>query len=301
MHARLANTSQLAIFGNAQLTTQALRGLSMRNVPVSFSSSGGWYVGGACGITSRNVDLRRAQYRAADDGALCLRLARAFVVSKVRNCRTLLRRNVGKSRAEEALRQLTQLRRKAERADSLAMLLGFEGAAARVYFQAFADALKGPSAFDFVQRNRRPPRDPVNALLSFVYALLTKEYAVTLAAVGLDPLLGFYHQPRFGRPALALDLMEEMRPLIADSAVLTVLNKQVINANDFVQNQTSCGIKPSARKKVIVAYERRLAEEITHPLFGYRISSRRVLEVQARLLGRVLLGEIPAYPAFATR
>ena len=155
--------------------------------------------------------------------------------------------------------------------------------------------------FDFERRNRRPPRDAVNALLSFVYALLTRELVNTLGAVGLDPLLGFYHQPRFGRPALALDLMEELRPIVADSVVVTVVNTGVVSREDFVFTAASCNLTASGRRKVLDAYERRMDQEITHPLFGYRISYRRVLEVQARLLSRLLLGEIEQYPSFGTR
>ena len=149
--------------------------------------------------------------------------------------------------------------------------------------------------------NRRPPRDPINALLSFSYALLTKDFTVTLARVGLDPLLGFYHQPRFGRAALALDLMEEFRPIVADSVVVTAINNGEIQPDDFAVTPVAAALKPGARKRLILAYERRMDQLVTHPVFGYRISYRRVLEVQARLLGRMLLGEVEEYPAFRTR
>jgi CRISPR-associated protein Cas1 len=156
-------------------------------------------------------------------------------------------------------------------------------------------------AFDFAKRTRRPPRDPVNALLSFAYSLLAKDLAITARATGLDPFLGFYHQPRFGRPALALDLMEEFRPLVADSVVLSVINTGVVGVQDFLHSSLGVSLTPEARKRVLRAYERRLDEEVTHPVFGYRISYRRVLEVQCRLLGRHLLGELPEYPEFRTR
>jgi len=131
--------------------------------------------------------------------------------------------------------------------------------------------------------------------------LLAKDFALTLTAVGLDPLLGFYHQPRFGRPALALDMMEEFRPLVADSVVIGVVNNGVVRGNDFVRSPAGTALKPAARRRLILAYERRMDQLTTHPTFGYRISYRRVLEVQARLLGRVLLGELSEYPAFRTR
>ena len=155
-------------------------------------------------------------------------------------------------------------------------------------------------AFELDGRNRRPPRDPVNAMLSFAYSLLTKEFAVTLETVGLDPMLGFYHQTRFGRPSLALDLMEEFRPIVADSVVVGVVNNGVLKPDDS-RGSTGVAIAAGGKKKFIEAYERRMDQLVTHPVFGYRISYRRVIEVQARLLGRLLLGEIEAYPSFRTR
>jgi CRISPR-associated endonuclease Cas1 len=181
-------------------------------------------------------------------------------------------------------------------------LLGLEGNAARVYFRAWAPLVKGDSEeFDFASRNRRPPRDPVNALLSFCYALLTTTWTETAARVGFDPYLGFFHQPRYGRAALALDLMEEFRPLIADSVVLSIVRRGIVGPDDFIRTPTACALSQAGRRKTIAAYERRLEEEITHPVFGYRASYRRILEVQARLLGRHLTGELDSYPEFTTR
>lgn len=156
-------------------------------------------------------------------------------------------------------------------------------------------------AFDFQGRNRRPPRDPVNALLSFAYALLAKDFTVTLQAVGFDPYLGFYHAPGYGRPSLALDLMEEFRPIIGDSVVLSVLNTGEVTAGDFITRGGAVALSPTGRKAFLAAYGRRMDTLVSHPVFGYSISYRRVLEVQARLLGRFLSGEIPEYPQFLTR
>jgi CRISPR-associated protein Cas1 len=155
--------------------------------------------------------------------------------------------------------------------------------------------------FDLDGRNRRPPRDPVNALLSLCYALLTKDIAVTLANVGLDPLVGFYHQPRFGRPGLALDLMEELRPLIGDSVVITAINTGAVRRTDFLVYAGGVALEPAGRRRLIQTYERRMDQLVTHPLFGYRLTYRRLLEVQGRLLARVLLGELAHYPSFRTR
>ena len=194
----------------------------------------------------------------------------------------------------------------AAHAESLEQLLGIEGTAAREYFAHFALRFKVAEggetpAFELTSRNRRPPRDPVNALLSFLYALLSKEMVVTLVGVGFDPYLGFYHQPRYGRPALALDLMEEFRPLVADSVAIGLINNGELRPADFITRAGAVALTDSGRRRVIDAYERRLETLVTHPRFGYAVSYRRIFEVQARLLARFLLGEIATYPAFCTR
>ena len=303
--ARLIDVSQLVLFGNVSLTTPALHELMRREIPVSWHSHGGWFLGHTTGTGHRNVELRTAQYRASFDPSQCLTLARGLVAAKLRNGRTLLRRNWRDGEPPAAL--LDDLKRQADhaaRARGLPELLGIEGSGAAVYFRHLAGALKrsgGEPAFDFETRNRRPPADPVNALLSFAYALLTRTFTITLSAVGLDPYRGFYHQPRYGRPALALDLMEPFRPLLADSAVIQAINNGEVQIADFVRSGSAAALKPDGRKRFIAAFERRLAHEIIHPQFGYRLSYRRLLEVQARLLGRWLLGEIAEYPQFVTR
>jgi CRISPR-associated protein Cas1 len=300
--ARLPNVSQVSLFGNVQVTTQALRAILERGVSVSLLSTGGWFYGRATGVESKNVELRIAQHRAMSDDEACLRLARGIVASKIRNSRTLLRRNHA-APPEVTLFELEQLAKKSENADSLPSLLGIEGTAARSYFATFSGMLKGVDAasFDLDGRNRRPPRDPINALLSLAYALLTKDFAQIIASAGLDALLGFFHQPRFGRPALALDLMEEFRPIIADSTVISAINNGVIEPADFISHPTGVALRPAGRRRFLLAYERRMDQLVTHPVFGYRVSYRRVLEVQARLFSRFLMGEIPSYPEFRTR
>jgi len=304
IRARLSNTSQVSLYGNVQISTQAMRTLAERNIPLFFFTYGGWFTGRLVGLDPKNVALRSAQHRAAADVEFCLRLARGLVASKIRNSRTMLRRNHAKA-DPVVLKHIEQLAVLAEQCGAIESLLGIEGTAARDYFGAFTGMLKGDSAttnaFDLDGRNRRPPRDPINALLSFTYGLLTKDMVLALTAAGLDPMVGFYHQPRFGRPGLALDLIEELRPIVADSVVVGAINNGVIGADDFTVRGSGVGLSPPARKKIIAAYERRMSQEITHPVFGYTISYRRVLEVQARLLGRVLLGEIDRYPAFRTR
>lgn len=299
---RLTNTSSVTLLGTVQMTAQAQRRLMEEGIPILFATWGGWVIGRAIGNETKNVELKSAQYSATTTPETCLRFARSIVKTKILNSRTLLRRN-HRELSNVTLGELKQLARKAEEASSIESLLGIEGAAARVYFQSFSGMLKADleSTFTFDARNRRPPKDPVNALLSFCYGLLVRETTMAAHAVGLDPLLGFYHQPRFGRASLALDLMEEFRPIVADSTVLSVINTGVVAPDDFVQGQGAVALKDAARKRVIQAFERRMDQLVTHPVFDYKLSYRRVLETQARLLSRALLGELPSYPGFRVR
>lgn len=155
--------------------------------------------------------------------------------------------------------------------------------------------------FELGGRNRRPPRDPVNCLLSYVYALLVKDLTAVCYGLGFDPYLGFFHRPRFGRPALALDLAEEFRPLVADSVVVNAINNGEVRESSFVIRAGGVSLTPEGRRAVIASYERRLDTDVTHPVFGYKVTYRRVLEVQARLLGAYLLREVPSYIPFTTR
>jgi CRISPR-associated protein Cas1 len=304
---RLIDCSQLVLFGNIYVTAPALTELMARNIPISWHSFGGWFMGHSIGTGHKNVELRRAQFRTADDHAACLRLAKGLVDAKIRNCRTLLRRNwKGEDAPDALLEDLNGDLRRVVRAPDLQGLLGCEGSAAARYFGAFRHLIRpsGPAdnfVFDFSTRNRRPPTDPVNAMLSYAYALLVRTWHVALSAVGFDPYLGFYHQPRYGRPALSLDLMEPFRPLVADSTVIQAINNGEVKPADFVQAAGSVSLTPDGRKRFIGTFERRMALEVTHPLFGYRVSYRRLLDIQARLLARHLLGELPDYPQFTPR
>lgn len=301
---RLRETSHVCVFGSVQITAAALNDLCDRGIGVSLFSYGGWHYGEVSGFSGKNVFVRLAQFAAAADPAVRLRLARAFVIGKIRNCRTIIRRNAADAPKEDLFR-LMQLAGQAERVESEESLLGIEGTAARIYFEHFGRLLSprsgGSSAFDWRGRNRRPPRDPVNALLSLAYALLLKDVRVALCAAGFDPMVGFYHKPRHGKPALALDLMEEFRPLVADSLVLLAVNTEVIQDSHFLRAAGAVSLTDPGRRAFLEAYERLMNAEVTHPIFGYQISYRQVLEVQARLLSRVLTGELDAYPSFRTR
>lgn len=321
----LSDVLHLGLFGNVGVTTPAIRELVRREIPISWFSTGGWFYGMMRGHGLTNVLTRIEQFSVAQDQERCLELARDFVRGKIRNSRVLLMRN----HTEPPPRVIKRLKGAADtdaaNASSIAELLGIEGAAASLYFSQFQGMLK-PNApddidgenpgdaqetesesgmpsfdFDFNGRNRRPPRDPVNALLSLSYSLLAKECTVAALAVGMDPYVGFYHQPRHGRPALALDLMEEFRPIIADSAVLKAINNRIVTPKDFVRAGNAVNLTPAGRKRFLQIWERRVNSTITHPLFGYQVSYRRALELQFRLLARVLTGEIESYTPFMTR
>ena len=298
---RLMEVSHLSLFGNVQVTAQALRELCDRNIPVCHFTYGGWFNGITTGMSHKNVDLRCRQYLGALAAGTALPIAQQIIFGKIKNCRTLLRRN-HRDPPVAILTELNRLANRAQNAPSMETLLGIEGAAARTYFSEFEGMIKSKSLeFDFQGRNRRPPRDPVNAVLSFLYAMLIKQATVTALAVGFDPYLGFYHQPKYGKPALALDLVEEFRPLIADSVCLTLINNGELGSEHFVVRGNAAALTQNGRRKVIEASERRMDTLVTHPLFGYSVSYRRILEIQTRLLSRHLLGELSAYPVFRTR
>jgi len=304
---RLKDITQVNLFGGIQITTQAVQRLLRNNIPIGYFSSGGWFYGFSSPIGHSAVQLRRRQYAKSVDIPWSLSLAREIVRNKIRNSRTMLRRN-HRQRPEKILNKLKGLSERCLKAENRDELLGVEGIAAREYFSAFSGMLKEDSSassegisFDFSGRNRRPPRDPVNALLSLAYSLLVRHFTAACALSGLDPHVGFFHADRPGRPSLALDLMEAFRPLIADSAVITAINNGEISPGDFITVGDSCSMDNAGRKRFISAFERRLDIEVRHPVFGYRISYRRVIEVQTRLLARHVFGELPRYPAFETR
>lgn len=296
---RLIDVSQVCVYGNVQVTTQAVREFMAREVPVCYFSYGGWFSGITEGLPGKNVELRRRQVVLAGQGGLAI--ARCLITGKIRNSRTFLRRN-GRGDTARTLVALKDLATAAAAAVSVASLLGIEGAAARLYFGEFSSMLRpGAASFDFEGRSRRPPTDPVNCLLSYVYGLLTKDLTAVTYAIGFDPYLGFYHRPRFGRPALALDLAEEFRSIVGDSVVVNMINNGEIRDAHFVSRSGGVGLTSEGRRAVIAAYERRLDHEIRHPVFGYKVTYRRVYEVQSRVLAAHVVGELDTYSPFMTR
>ena len=265
--AKLREVSQLSLYGGVEITTPAMVELMQRGVPVIHYTFGGWFQGICLGTTHKNVELRMHQFTWSMNPRRSILLARKAVAGKIRNCRTLLRRN-DLTNNQGTLDLLNKLAKDAEEVDSVERLLGIEGAAAEAYFSRFGYLLKSESiGFSFENRNKRPPKDPVNSVLSYLYGILVKDLFVTLLAVGFDPYLGFYHRPRYGRPALALDMMEEFRPLIADSVTITLFNNGELSKRDFIQRGAGISLTPDGKKTVVGSYERRMETEIIHHLF----------------------------------
>ncbi len=306
---------QVVVLSNVQISTQALETLATNGIPVAFVTGYGRFIATLAPAPAKNVSLREAQFKRFADPAEALALTREVVRAKLTNQRTLLMRCLrsrpddsseegSRGSDEAAARDLAELLTRLDRATGIDSLLGLEGQGAALYFGEFNRFLKAQPpgrGFDFQSRNRRPPRDPVNALLSFAYAMLVKDCFSALCIVGFDPYRGFFHTGRHGRPSLALDLMEEFRAVIADSVVLTLINNRVVAPEDFVTWRDACQLTEEGRKKFFAAYEQRRATVVTHPLFGYKMSYSRMVEVQARLLAAYVRGDVPQYTGFTVR
>ena len=298
----LIKVSQVVISGDVTLTTPAIHTLLDLGIEICFLSLYGHFRGRLSPPAAKDALVRREQYRAHIDQARALTVAQACIRGKLANMRTMLlraNRSLQENELTETASAIQHMVRQVAQAPTIGSLLGIEGNGSASYFGVFHKLLRDP--FTFTHRRRRPPTDPVNALLSLGYTLLLHQVSAAIQVVGFDPYLGFLHQPRHGRPALALDLMEEFRPLIADSVVLNVLNHHILTAGDFQQELGVVHLKPDARKTFYAKFEERLQEEIQHPAFGYRTTYRRCIELQARLLAKWLTGEIPAYPPFEVR
>ncbi len=315
----LIKIDEVVVLGEVTLTASALHLLLERDIEITFLGHYGQFKGRLSPSFSKNAILRMAQYRAHQDMTKRCELARRFVIGKLANQRTMLQRyNRRQSDAEmrHAIEQMGHLQRQladlllerthvAQRLSSgdnriagtpLETILGLEGAGSAAYFGSFGKLLSDPKQWPFPGRVKRPATDPVNALLSFGYSLLTNKVASAVQLVGFDHFVGYLHSSFYGRPALALDLVEEFRPIIVDSVVLTLLNKRMLTLHDFVVELGAYRLKDERRKVFFTQFEERLNEEVIHPLFGYKVTYRRCLELQGRLLAKVLTGEIDHYP-----
>jgi CRISPR-associated protein Cas1 len=323
-HIPLVKIDEVVVLGEVTLTASAVHLLLERDVEITFLSHFGQFKGRLSPPFSKNAILRLAQYRAHQDMTKRCELARRFVIGKLSNQRTMLQRYYRRQSDAEMrqaieqmatlLRQLTALPldsihvpHKLASGDHriagtpLEAILGMEGAGSAAYFNCFGKLLSDPRQWPFPGRVKRPPTDPVNALLSFGYSLLTNKVASAVQLVGFDHFIGYLHSSFYGRPALALDLMEEFRPIIVDSVVLTILNNRMLTSVDFVVELGAYRLKEERRKLFFTKFEERLNEEVNHPLFGYKTSYRRCLELQVRLLAKVLTGEIEEYPPFQVK
>jgi CRISPR-associated protein Cas1 len=297
----------IVCFGQVMCSPPLMGLCGERDVLVSFHSEHGRFLGRVHGPVSGNVLLRRAQYRCADDKDVSAAIARAVVIGKVANSRTVLQRacrdhpescdTAAVTVAADALaRQLGGL----QSARPLDVVRGIEGDAARTYFGVLDHLIVAQKdAFSFHERSRRPPLDPVNALLSFLYALLTNDVTSALESVGLDPAVGYLHRDRPGRPGLALDLMEEFRPVLADRVALSLVNLQQVRGSGFTQSETGAvTMDDKTRREVLVAWQKRKAEEVHHPFLGEKVTVGLLPYVQALLFARYLRGDLDGYPPY---
>jgi CRISP-associated protein Cas1 len=330
----LFKVEEVIVFGDITITTPALASLLEAKVQITYLSKHGHYQGALSPALSRNSLLRLAQHQAYADGAKRHAIAQRFVVGKLRNMRTVLMRYQRLYQDPMINEQIESLKRCMLAADQttfnaldttiesheidgisaieadegvtgrmhgLGSLIGCEGAGSAAYFSVFGQLIKCGWPHGFSKRVRRPPTDPVNAMLSYGYVLLATQVASVLATVGFDPYIGFLHASRYGKPALALDMMEEFRPLIVDSVVLSLLNNRQLEPKDFILEINSYRMTDVTKRLFLEKFEERLQEVITHPVFEYKVSYRRCIELQARLLGKCLTGEIETYTPFTVR
>lgn len=289
----------IRMFGNSQITTQAVSTLLDAGIRIGYHSSAGRLKGIAAPFNSVNAHLRKLQVLQSKETALGI--ARKIIAAKILNQRILIRRNSSLA-LESELKQLNDLANKAASVDSEESLLGIEGSAARIYYQVFPSMIKKDlPEFDFRGRSRRPPKDPVNALLSFTYTLLLNDIVNACMNVGLDPMIGFFHSDEKGRPSLALDLMEPYRPIVADSSVLRAINTGMVSESDFEITNAGTVMKKQAKRGIIKSYEQRVDQLIRHPMFGYHMSYRRIFEIEVRLFGRYLEGELQSWEPMVVR
>jgi len=298
----LANLESLAIIGAVQLSTQALCALADHHIPVAFMTGAGRLVAMVDPLDAVSADIRHAQVLGFDQPPRCLELARALIGAKIINQRVLLQRNhsaVTETMMQDLLTQADAARTAAD----LDALRGHEGQAAALYFGQFAGMVKTPLAneFDANGRQRRPPPDPINSVLSFGYTMLTHECVSALRLARLEPTLGGFHVCRPGRPGLALDLMEPFRPLIADSVAVAAFNRGELTEGHFLRTAAGCAMTDAGRRAFFGAWGRRMDTEVTHPAFGYKLSYRRMLMLHARMIAAWLLGEVPTLAFLTTR
>ena len=310
LQAPLHHIGGMVLFGNVLVSPFLLQRFAEDGRSVVWMSKTGRFWGRLAGPTSGNVLLRRAQYEAHADPTRAAGIARSIVAGKVRNSRTMAQRSARevtlaeeRTALEDTAKELASILKSVGRARSIQELRGLEGQAGRIYFETLASMVRShKEEYAFNGRTRRPPRDKMNALLSFVYSLVLSDCVAACEGVGLDPQFGYLHALRPGRPSLALDLMEELRPVLADRLVLSLVNRRQVRPKDFEERPGGAVIlTDSGRKTVLVAYQKRKQEEINHPILGQQAPLGLVPHVQARLLARHLRGDVDMYLPFTPR
>jgi len=306
----ILNVEAVVCFGYLGISPALMRLCVENNVSVSFLNESGRFMARVTGPVKGNVLLRRAQFEASIDDAISAELARNIVLGKLLNARAVLQRGL---RDHENKIDATAVRNASERIartckyldtfENTDAIRGAEGEATERYFSVLGDLILAQKEDFYMRgRNRRPPLDRFNALLSFLYALVYANTTAALETVGLDPAVGFLHRFRSGRNSLALDLMEELRPYLADRLTLTLVNRQQVQAKDFLVKETGAVLlTDDGRKKVLEAYQQRKREQITHPFLGEKVEIGLIPHVQAMLLARRLRGDLDAYPSFLSQ
>jgi CRISPR-associated protein Cas1 len=298
----------IVCFGRVSVSPPLMGLCGERQVLLSHLSESGRFLARVTGPVAGNVLLRRRQYRVADQPEEAAAIARSIVLAKVANCRTVLLRANRDSpercaKLAQASSDLARILDRLERTDlDVDSLRGVEGDAARTYFGVFDSLITARGEFEFRGRTRRPPLDPVNALLSFVYTLLVHDVTSALESNGLDPCVGYLHADRPGRPSLALDLMEEFRPILADRLVLSLINRRQVRAGGFrALDSGAVEMDEATRKEVLAAWQKRKQEEVQHPFINEQAPVGLLPHLQALLLARHLRGDLDAYPALVWR
>jgi CRISP-associated protein Cas1 len=297
----------IVCFGNISLSPYLMGFCAENKVSISLLTEYGRFLASIQGQVSGNVLLRREQYRKADNKIESLEIARYVLTGKIANCRTVIKRalrdhgqKVNNDSLNGAAKTLTNYINQIQKVETLDEIRGIEGAAANIYFEIFDGLIIAQKKdFHFRKRNRRPPLDEVNCLLSFLYTLLMHDVRSALESVGLDSSVGFLHRDRPGRPGLALDMMEEFRPFLADRLTLSLINREQVRKNKFIKMENGAvAIKDDTRREIIASYQKRKQEEIIHPFIKEKVNVGILFYIQALLLARYLRGDLDGYPVF---
>jgi CRISP-associated protein Cas1 len=301
----LIKVDGVVVMGRSTISPAALTELLDRKIPLTFLTHTGKYLGKIEPELSKNIFIRKAQWQAQGETDKSIHIVRAFVRGKLKNYRQLLQRHQREDKEldlDTAIERIQQLIQSLENTTSINSLRGLEGAGSAIYFGAFKYLIKNPE-FTFHTRNRRPPTDPVNALLSLGYSLLRHDLQSAINIVGFDPYLGYLHVQHYGRPALALDLMEEFRPLVVDSMVLSALNKKYLTSSDFTTEPISGAVSltKDGLKTFLRLYEQKKQSDFKHPVLAKKCTYQSSFEIQSRLLAKYLMGETDKYPPLVVK